>query len=413
MTLEQALTAALERSRTEDARVGLAYGQLDYLESQRKFKIELRPNLGWLAFSNPALLASNIGSSFLIHRFRRPDSLAMQGARFDVLAAEIGQERRRLDTQVETAQAYFALLDRQQDEERARTLWEHRREDRERISQMLNVSRVTMDDYARFEAGLADIEAEVIEAEAQRNTAAIELARLTGYKGRVQDLRAADVDSAGGTQEVSLSADAMVEMAIARRRELTVLRNKLEELPAGPSVDRRVQVESAGAGYSYIGQDLATAGGTSAEGFTLGGHTGRGDFGLSINLRDTGEKEASAAINAARRRVLTLEIESAEDVIRDEVETAWYLAEASRRKLKIAGTRRDLLKQMLDSVEVRARHGLASPAAVLAAELDVLRQESAYSQALEDCRAREFHLMTVSGSEGETQPPAAGGRLGE
>jgi outer membrane protein TolC len=56
---------------------------------------------------------------------------------------------------------------------------------------------------------------------------------------------------------------------------------------------------------------------------------------------------------------------------------------------------------MLNSVKLRAEHGLAAPVAVLTAETDLLRQDSAFSEALSDRRTREFHLMTVCGVEND------------
>jgi outer membrane protein TolC len=399
LTLEQVLGAALDRVSLEDARVGLAYGQLHYLKSQRKWKIQLRPNLGMLAFSSPALLAVNIGTGLLAHRQGRPDRQALRTAEFDVLSSEVANERKRLETRVVTAHVFFALLERQQDEDRVRILLDNRTRGRERMDHMLKASRVTIQDHTLFEAGLTDVEMQLVEAEGQRHAAAIELARLIGYAGRAQDLRVTDENMPDEWQQASLDLGPLVELAMARRGELKLLREKLDELPPGPSIDSKFRLDQLHAGYSYITDSVGSQLGMNPEGFILGGHTGRTGLGFAINLRDTGEKQASAEINAARRRVLELELRAAAVEVRMEVETVWHLHHASRRRLELAAKRQDLLASMLNTVKMRAEHGLATPVSVLTAEMEVLRQDSAYSEALSDRRTREFHLMAVCGVE--------------
>ena len=44
----------------------LARSQAQYLETQNKTRVELRPSLGLLSFSNPLLLAANLGSGLMI-----------------------------------------------------------------------------------------------------------------------------------------------------------------------------------------------------------------------------------------------------------------------------------------------------------------------------------------------------------
>ena len=92
-------------------------------------------------------------------------------------------------------------------------------------------------------------------------------------------------------------------------------------------------------------------------------------------------------------------VRAAAEEVRMEVETVWHLHHASRRRLELAAKRQDLLASMLNTVKMRAEHGLATPVSVLTAEMEVLRQDSAYSEALSDRRTREFHLMAVCGVE--------------
>ena len=118
----EVLQKATARARTEDARIEMANGNLKLLEALGKWRIELRPSLGLFAFSNPMLLATNLGSSLLLNRRTAPTAHALQGARFDALAAEVQAESLRVRTRIEAAHCYFDLLAKQQMAERAAEL---------------------------------------------------------------------------------------------------------------------------------------------------------------------------------------------------------------------------------------------------------------------------------------------------
>ena len=395
LTLADALNKASRSALAEEARVLLSYGRLHYLESQNKSKFELRPQLGLLAFSNPLLLATNLGASLLWQRFQAPGSFALQNAEFDVLASEIAHARRRSDVQVEAARTFFELLELQESEERARELHRVWQSETDRAAGLLRASRITVQDKAAFDVALVEIEMDAADFEARRRAKAVDLARLLGLN---RDMGLLRVTGEGLAEkfDTDLSRDVLIDLAIERREELSLLRRKMSEMPDPPK-ERRVRFDSFGANYAHIGQDTTDALGVSGNDYLLGGHTGRTDLGFSISLRSNGEQRAAAEITAARRQVLKIELDEAEDSIRAEVEKFWFLAAASRQRVELSSRKLELKRKSLGAIKIRVDRSLGSLPSLLAGELDVLRQQAEYDAALAEQRARAFHLMAATG----------------
>jgi outer membrane protein TolC len=397
LTLREALTRAGETAAGEEAQVQLAYGRLHYLESQKRTRFELRPQLGLLAFSNPLLLATNLGSGVLWQRFQAPGALTLRNAEFDVLASEVACARRRLDAKVEAARAFFELLELQEAESAAQELHRTWEAEHDRVSRLLKSSRITIQDKTVFDLALVELEMEASELEARRKAAAMELTRLAGRGQLADELRVTDQDLEGRFDYDALGREALVRLAVEQREELRLLRDKLESIPGESPANRKVRFDSFGANYAHINEDVGSRLGVNPQDFLLRGHTGRTELGVSISLRDTGEKAAAAEIAAARRKVIAVELEEAEKSIRAEVEQVWLMAAAGRRKLVLSAKRLALARQSLGAIRVRVDHGLGPITSVFAGELELLRQQSTYRSALSQQHARAIQLLVATG----------------
>jgi outer membrane protein TolC len=397
LTLSEALKATSGGTAAELTRVVLSYGRLQYLKTQNKSKFELRPQLGLLAFSNPLLLATNLGAGLLWHRFQAPNSFALQSAEYDVLTSEVAYARRRSDVQVETARVFFELLELQQSEQGARELQRAWRTGTERVAELLRASRITVQDTVAFDVALVELEMDVAELEGRRKAKAVDLARLVGVDREMGTLRVTDQGLAG-TWDNGLSRDALIVLAVERREELKVLRRRLAATPEPPP-NRRVRFDSFGANYAHIGQNNFDVLGYNGKDLLFGGHTARTDLGIAISLRSNGERQAAAAITAARRKVLEIELKDAEDSIRAEVEKLWLLVVAGQQKLELSSRKLALHQKALAALKARMDHGLGSLPSLLAGELDALRQQAQYESALAQQRTRTFHLLAATGEE--------------
>ena len=112
--LREVMEAAGRYASTEEARLQLLRSQAKFLETQNKTRVELRPSLGLLSFTNPLLLAANLGSSLTIGKRGAPTPAALQSAWFDVLTAELSAEHARTEAQAAAARAFYALLEKQE-----------------------------------------------------------------------------------------------------------------------------------------------------------------------------------------------------------------------------------------------------------------------------------------------------------
>ena len=405
VTLPEAVSLALARARTEDARLALAYGQLHYLESKNRTRIELRPQLGLFAFSNPVLLATSIGSSLLMSRFQAPPKLALRGAQFDVLSADLARERARLDTELEIARCFFRLLEKQRWTELNREVrrgWQQRRPDLER---MLKLGKITALERIRHDSRLLELEIQERDAEAEQNEEAATLGALIGLECPGTRLLAVDSNLPSLDANKTLpSPEPLIRLAMSHRGETRMLREKLEALAKQLPGARRIRFDSASAGYAYVSDNAGgTLGAGTSSGYLLGGHTGTGILSFGITLRDGGENAAAQEIAAAQAKIVGLGLEELERQIGSEVQAIWRQAEASRQRLKLVRENIELLRLARRSTKTRLDNGLSTPGALLESELELLRVESLESQAVNESKARMFHLLRVCGVEGDLE----------
>ena len=257
LSLSEALRLAVARAKADDARGEVAASQLRLLEANNKWKVELRPSLGMFAFSNPAVLAANIGSGLLMGRRNAPSTIAMAGARFDVLAADLAAERLRIRTEIETSRAFFDLLEKQQIARQMQQAVSSRQERVKDMERMLNVSRVTAVDQINFQQELLDLQQQMVDMEMQRRLASVQLASLLGRLESAEELEVEDVAiKTVGFGATLPPVEKLFTSAMVFRRESQLLNGRIDDLRQKAGM-HKVTVESVSGWYSYLANSTA------------------------------------------------------------------------------------------------------------------------------------------------------------
>ncbi len=398
--LREAMEAAGRYASTEEARLQLLRSQAKFLETQNKTRVELRPLLGLLSFTNPLLLAANLGSSLTIGKRGAPTPAALQSAWFDVLTAELSAERARTEAQAAAARAFYAVLEKQEAATQAYSLLAARQLHSAGVTKLLQAARITALDKLAADAQLLDAEPEAFETDAARGAAAMELAMLIGRPDAAAGLR---VEEEPGTLPLTPVIPAptatLFERALQRRPDVQVLRERIDSIRARGQ-GRFPKPQSIQAGYGYV---AGMPGGVSrsAESFLLGGHTARVDVGLAIPLRDIGEKAAMNELMEARANLLESEMAAMERRVRAEVFAARSAIEASERRVASARRKLELAGQAEAMIAARIEGGLADANAQMASLQNLHQAQSELMRAQCLRKARLLTLMVMCGLEGE------------
>ena len=398
--LREAMEAAGRYASTEEARLQLLRSQAKFLETQNKTRVELRPSLGLLSFTNPLLLAANLGSSLTIGKRGAPTPAALQSAWFDVLTAELSAERARTEAQAAAARAFYAVLEKQEASAQAQTLLAVRRAHSGGVNKLLQAARITTLDKLAADVQLLDAESESFEAEAARAGAAMELAMLIGSPDAAANLRVEEEPGTlPATPVIPASTATLFERALQRRPDVQVLRERIHSLRARGN-SRLPKPQSIQAGYGYV---AGMPGGVSrsAESFLLGGNTARVDIGFAIALRDIGEKSAMNELMEARANLLESEMAAMERRVQAEVFAARSAIEASERKLASARRKLEFAGQAEAMITARVEGGLADANAQMASRQALHQAQSELMRA--EClrKAGLLTLMVMCGLEGE------------
>lgn len=374
VTLDQVLSAAVAKASAQDARVEVAQYQLKLLESQNKYKIELRPTAMMFAFSNPALMAVNVGGTLLGGRRGAPSAIALKSAQLDVVAAELNAERLKVQTEIGAAQHYFDLLAKQQVARSARAMADERQQKLHEVDSLLKKAKVTLLDRMSVEQESLEMEQYALDAETQRKIAAANLAHLAGFK-EGDRLAAQELTM---VQAVSMTAqlpdvDNLLKSAMLHRKEPAILRAKIDAL--------RKQL-TEGKRNSRVGSGVS-----------------RGELGVSIMLKDNGEKDSEKELIAARLRLLELELENMQQDLRRELQTVRYMAAASSERAKFNDKKLELADRRKKVLAIRANSGLDQSLSGLLASEGVLNQQREAAEVGFERRASMFTLMTLCGVE--------------
>ncbi len=403
VTLQEALRSAVTKAKSDDARSELAASQLRLLEANNKWKVELRPSLGMFAFSNPALLAANLGAGLLMGKRNAPSPMMLANAKFDVLAAELSSERLRIKTEIETARAFFDLAEKQQIALQVMQAVAMREQKLGQVDKMLNASRVTMVDKISYEQDLLELQNQQIETEMQRKLAAVQLASLMGRLESADDLVVEEVTITKASMGQTMPPmEKMMESALVYRRESQMLRERIEALREQAGMQKSVKIESISGGYAYMANSMPGVAKSAASGI-LGGNTGQGALNLSIPLRNTGEKQAERDVLSARIKALELETRSMEENLRGELLSMRGVVQASMERLKLADRKLELARKKKDMVNVRAENGLGGFAAANSAEEAALQAQASFIQALSARKTSLFTLMVICGLQDQPE----------
>ena len=403
LTLENAVQKAVLRVKERELlRIAAARGAEQYLEGQGRFKIELQPSLGLLAFSNPAVAATRLGAGLLLGRRDAPSPWLRQDARLNTLAAEIAAEQAIVRTEMDTVQRFFDVLDRRRSMEELRNAVDRRLPAVKAVEERVRERRATAADRASWQVSLTDLEIQLTEAEAEHDAARLRLAELVAAHGELDTIA---FSRTAVLQPVSIpAAEELYRLAFERRRDVQAVRRRLDQEKRNVPRDRRVRVNGISTGYAHLSDSAGTRLGLGG-GTLLGGNTGAADLGVTVALRDTGSRAAMAAAFDARIRGLELELESIESSIRLQVDWLRALVVNSSRRAELAARKAHLTEEIWKTAVAREQTGLTTPEAVLSAELELFRARSAARQFESERQARWHHLASACGLGVESRPP--------
>ena len=391
LTLDQVVSRAVKRANErETARVSAAIASEQYLESQSKFHFELRPRAGLMAFSNPALLASSLGVGMLLGS-NRASSWALQNARLDAIAAEIGAQRATMAAEREALGQYFALLQKQKAADAIGDLLEQRRTRLKSVAEKAKAAEATAIDAAVLETGVITLETQLEDAETQEQMAAAALGELLG-SSEGEELRVADFEV---PEHEIPSIEVLYSAAIKKGGSRASIREKLDaEKKRIPRV-RPVSVTSPSASYAHIDDHGHSGVGPGQGGFLLGGNSGSLDLGLQIFPGAKAENAAVATAISARISALESELADLNDSLRSNLDTLRLLVVSTRRKADRAARKLELADRIQRLTSLRERSGLASSQAVITAEMDASRARADWHQAESERDAAWTHLMVA------------------
>lgn len=370
--LEEALKLAAAKVDREDTSVQNARLALDMLQARSRTRVEFRPQLSLLSFSNPIFLAASLGGSFSINRRGAPSPADMELARFAVVEAELGHARARIKAQVETTAQFFALAEAQEAAWRECSGWQLRKREGDKLQTLVAANRITKLDVVRFEQDVTSLAGNCLEAEAQAESAAVAPERLLGSELPAGQLQIAIDDLAQISTASELPASSqLVETALASQGELRAISEDMSNL-ANSSARRRLQFDSASAGYSYL-KNAET--GSIAKQSLLGGNVGHLDTGFFIPLRNTGEQEATNAFMQSRFDRLQHDFDYLKATIRHEVEDNQQRAALAAARLRLGQKKQKLADDLHALTVEREKTGLQVAADELWASRDAARAE--------------------------------------
>lgn len=375
LSLREALKLTADKVNVEDTSVRNARLELEMLQTLNKTRVELRPQLSALSFSNPLFLAASLGGSFSINRRTAPTPVAMELARYGVVEAELGQARRRIVAEIEVTHKFFALAAARSAAAQHCSAWSERSRDREGVHTSLSANRITRLDAIRFEQDAMALESECLEAKAQVMTAASGLMRLIGRdSSRVQiDLDTNDLTERVVDSELPASGE-LVNAIFGSREQLKSVSEHVAAL-GSPAARRRFRFESATAGYSYLKNAEGGLPNANKQ-YLLGGNVGHFDLNFTIPLRNIGDGNAAAIFLQARLDRVQSDFEDLRRLVRYEIEDNESRAKLAATRLELSQRKRQLAVELRTLTSQRVKAGLQQPADELWAVRDATRVEA-------------------------------------
>jgi outer membrane protein TolC len=395
LTLDQVVRRARDRARQEEGlKVAQAIASEQYLEALSKFRVELRPRIGILAFSNPALLATNIGAGMLFSR-TPVSKWSIHQARLDRLESEIAALQAIGRAERDAIRVYFQRLAGQRQVKNLMEELEQKRMARDQVRRNTRAGRATSLELASWETRLLALEAQLEQAEHDNASAGLDLRRTIGMEDDGAELQVAELEVSDYTGPVPTTAS-LQKIAFVQPAGKNSLRSRLEAEKKALVGTKGVSGSAFSINYGNIRDRGGNRAGLGPGGFLLGGNSGSVDLGISFSLRQTGE---NAAINAAMRaRVGTLELrlDHTESEDRWEVESLRLLAISSRKKFELAQRKLRVAEESIRLVTMREKARLATTEMVIAADMELRGARVELERASFEKNSRWLQLLAAA-----------------
>jgi hypothetical protein len=356
--LRDILRLTAQKIDQDDSSVKNARLELEMLEALNKTRVELRPQLSLLSFSNPLLLAASLGGSLSINRRTAPTPANMELARLGVVEAEIQHASRRINAQIDVIHQFFILAQAQGLATQSCETWQQEKAGRERVERLVALNRMTKLDVIQFDQEMIDLESDCAEAGSQARSAALTLGKLAGItiatgnaELAVADLRTVAIPSA------LPPVDSLLKRLFETREELKDLPEHIAQL-ASPHRAAKLQFDSFSVGYGYLKNVVGETPLTNQ--YLLGGNITHLDGGFYLPLRNTGADAATRSFLQARFEGLQHDLEAVKFTLRNEVEMDAERTSIASARLKIARERAALASEVQTVVAVRKSQGLQS-----------------------------------------------------
>jgi outer membrane protein TolC len=386
----------VQAGQVEEARAAHARSQMRYLQAMNRTRVEFRPALSLLSFSNPWLLAANLGAGISINRRTAPTHQMLESAAFDVLEADLAVERARTRAQSAAVKAFYDVLIRQETRALFSQAVEQGERDLAQVGRLVKAGRVTALEQAATEQQLIDLKIQALDAEAGRRASAAALAELLGRPQEADSLLVADEPGEDLVKAALPSSDALFSLALRHRPDARVLRERLEAL-RGRTAGRRVAgvVEGVSAGYSY----LANKSGNRPADWLLGGNVGSLALNLNVPLKPSAENEAWEQVRLTRLRLLEEEEKKLHEELKAEIRSSYHMALAASARLELMQRRSALARDRMRMVAARHEGGLESDAALLSARLGETESGTLLIRASHERRSAMYVLLALCGVE--------------
>lgn len=403
ITIDEVVRRAEEHAGRDHAlKVAVAASQEQLVEAQSKFRLDLRPRLALFAFSNPALLATSLGTGLLLGR-NTPPPWVRQHARLDRIAAEIAAQRALAVARREAQRAFFHCAVLQQSADSQAELLRERRMESALLVGKVQTGEMTNSAVIAAEDGMVSLELQWKQTEYERMQAAIRLAALMGRQETAGSLRTADLPLDQPSTAMPTSG-ALYRLAFRKSDTVSSLKARIGKERELLVRDRRLGGTALSLGYAHMNDGAGSTVGLGSGGFLLGGHTMTIDLGFRISLRKTGEAEAIATGIAARIAGLEQELVRWEMDARQEIEALRALAVFSREKAQLASRRLRLAEQTLLIATEREKAGLAPSETVSAARTALGNVRGEHRQAQSEERVRWGELLFAAGVDWKQVP---------
>ncbi len=395
--LSDVIKRASDHVTDKDTSVQNARLELQMLEALSKTRVELRPQISILSFSNPIFLAASLGSSLSINHRTAPSPLNMELARFAVVEAEVNRAQARINSRINTSAQFFALAESQDLAARACRSWNNRTRDRGKVQSFVSMNRITRLDVIRFEQDVTGLESECVEAKSQMQLAAIALARLVGLDGTPEQLQVSTADLSEVNANDLPTSNELILAAVESQNEFNVINHQMAQL-ATAGTKRKFHFDSFSVGYAYL-KNIEQKYPDMGKQYLLGGNVGHIDGGFYLPLRNTGDEKATYNFLQARFDRVQNELKDLKLTVRFEIEDNVQRATLAAARLRLSQKKEQLANELHALTAERRDVGLQPAADELWAARDAERAEADTARSELEWKRTAFTALALSHPE--------------